>query len=238
MLTTVLFDLDGTLLPMDQDRFIQDYLGRMAAFLAPHGYDPQLLLKAVWAGTKALVENDGRTNNDQLFWQVFSHVLGRDARQDADLLTRFYLGEFQQVRHSCGFDPRAAETVRALRAMGLNTVLATNPLFPAVATHSRLRWAGLEPEEFLRITTYENSRFCKPNPDYYRQLLEELDLQPQHCLMVGNDAREDMVAQNLGMEVFLLTDCLINTENRDLSAYPQGSFPELMAHIRNLTAQS
>ncbi len=55
--------------------------------------------------------------------------------------------------------------------------------------------------------------------------------------MVGNDVREDMVAQSLGMEVFLLTDCLINTENRDLSVYPQGSFPELMALIRKLTAQ-
>lgn len=237
MIKTVLFDLDGTLLPMDQDKFIQDYLGRMAAFLAPHGYVPQLLLKAVMAGTQALVKNDGHTNNDVLFWQVFSHVLGRDARQDADLLTQFYLGEFQQVRHSCGFDPRAAETVRSIRDMGLNTILATNPLFPAVATHSRLRWAGLEPEEFLRITTYENSRFCKPNPDYYRQLLEEESLLPEECLMVGNDVREDMVAQSLGMEVFLLTDCLINTENRDLSAYPQGSFPELMAHIRKLTAQ-
>ena len=237
MIKTVLFDLDGTLLPMDQDKFIQDYLGRMAAFLAPHGYAPQLLLNAILAGTQALVQNDGHANNDDLFWQVFSQVLGRDARQDADLLTQFYLGEFQQVRHSCGFDPRAAEAVRSIRAMGLNTILATNPLFPAVATHSRLRWAGLEPEEFLRITTYENSRFCKPNPDYYRQLLEEENLLPEECLMVGNDVREDMVAQSLGMAVFLLTDCLINTENRDLSAYPQGSFPELMAHIRKLTAQ-
>ena len=33
MLTTILFDLDGTLLPMDQEVFVKDYLGRMAAFL-------------------------------------------------------------------------------------------------------------------------------------------------------------------------------------------------------------
>ena len=35
MITTVLFDLDGTLLPMDQDRFVQSYIGRMAKKLAP-----------------------------------------------------------------------------------------------------------------------------------------------------------------------------------------------------------
>ena len=36
-ITTVLFDLDGTLLPMDQDAFIKDYFGRLARHLAPHG---------------------------------------------------------------------------------------------------------------------------------------------------------------------------------------------------------
>ena len=39
-LTTVLFDLDGTLLPMDQDEFIKDYFVRIAHTMAGHGYDP------------------------------------------------------------------------------------------------------------------------------------------------------------------------------------------------------
>ena len=63
MITTVLFDLDGTLLPMDQEVFVQDYLGRMAKYLAPHGYDPDLLVKALWAGTGAMVKNDGAALN-------------------------------------------------------------------------------------------------------------------------------------------------------------------------------
>ena len=49
--------------------------------------------------------------------------------------------------------------------------------------------------------------------------------------MVGNDVTEDMVAETLGMEVFLLTDCLLNKENKDLTAYPQGSFDALAAYI-------
>ena len=40
-LTTVLFDLDGTLLPMDQDEFVKDYFVRIAHTMARHGYDPQ-----------------------------------------------------------------------------------------------------------------------------------------------------------------------------------------------------
>ena len=45
--TTVLFDLDGTLLPMDQDVFVNDYFGRLAKKLAPVGYEPEKLIKGV-----------------------------------------------------------------------------------------------------------------------------------------------------------------------------------------------
>ena len=52
--------------------------------------------------------------------------------------------------------------------------------------------------------------------------------------MVGNDAVEDVAVEQLGMKVFLLTDCLINKSGKDLSAYPQGSFDELLAYIETL----
>lgn len=52
--------------------------------------------------------------------------------------------------------------------------------------------------------------------------------------MVGNDAHEDMIAETLGMRVFLLTDCLLNRKEADISRYPQGGFNELMAYIEAL----
>lgn len=234
MLTAVLFDLDGTLLPMDQELFVKAYLGGMAKKMAPHGYDPEKLTKAVWMGTGAMTKNSGSVANETVFWNVFDAVMGRPCRVDEPLFEEFYRTDFQKVRSVCGFDARAAETVRQIKSMGLRTVLATNPLFPAIATQSRVRWAGLVPEDFEWITTYENSSYCKPNPDYYREILGKLGLQPEHCLMVGNDAVEDMAARELGMEVFLLTDCLLHEQGRDITAYPQGSFPELMAYIRRL----
>ena len=118
--------------------------------------------------------------------------------------------------------------------MGYRVVLATNPLFPAIATRNRIRWAGLNPEDFELVTTYENSHYCKPNPDYYREILGKLSLDGSQCLMVGNDVGEDMIAGILGMKVFLLTDCLINSAGGDISVYPNGSFPELLHYIRSL----
>ena len=139
------------------------------------------------------------------------------------------------MRFDCGFDPRAAELISTLQAIGLRLILATNPLFPAMATYRRVRWAGLNPESFELITTYENSRFAKPNPEYYHQILRERNIQPEECLMVGNDVGEDMIARTLGMKVFLLTDCLINKNNADISVFPHGSFPELMSYIQEIT---
>ena len=234
MIKAIPFDLDGTLLPMAQEVFVRDYLGRMAAFLAPHGYDPQLLTKALWAGTGAMVKNDGKVKNEDVFWYVFNTFLGKDAKQDEALFQEFYTTVFQQSKDSCGYNPMAAEAVREIQAMGYRVILATNPMFPAIATHSRIRWAGLNPEDFELITTYENSRFCKPNPDYYREILGKLLLDGAECLMVGNDAGEDMVAGSLGMKTFLLTDCLINRTGEDISQYPNGGFSELLHYIRSL----
>ena len=234
MITTVLFDLDGTLLPMDQDRFIKAYLGRMAKKLAPYGYEPDSLTKAIWTGTGAMVKNDGTKTNEEVFWSVFNSVMGRDCRQDEALFLEYYQNEFQLVAQDCGFAPEAAEVISLLRERNIQVVLATNPLFPAIATQSRAKWAGLQPENFKIITTYENSRHSKPNPDYYRDILATLQVLPENCLMVGNDVQEDMVAETLGMQVFLLTDCLINRTGEDISRFPHGGFQELITYIQEL----
>ena len=44
---TILFDLDGTLLPMDQEAFVNAYTKLLAMYMVPYGYDPQLLIKAL-----------------------------------------------------------------------------------------------------------------------------------------------------------------------------------------------
>ena len=234
MITTILFDLDGTLLPMDQDIFVKSYIGRMARKLAPHGYDPELLTAGLWKGTGAMVKNVGTQTNEEVFWSVFNAVLGKDCREDEPLFMDYYRNEFQLVAQDCGFNLRASRAIAEIKEKGCHVVLATNPLFPAIATLSRVRWAGLNPEDFDLITTYENSRHCKPNPDYYRDILATLNLNPENCVMVGNDVQEDMVAETLGMKVFLLTDNLINRTGEDISRYPHGSFGELMIFIQEL----
>ena len=230
----IFFDLDGTLLPMDQEIFIKEYLGGLCRALAPRGYAPEAVGAALWKSTAAMMRNDGRATNEEVFWNSFSAILGDNIRGEKELLADFYAGDFQKIKNSCGYTPESRKLIDRLKSSDLSIILATSPLFPTVATESRIHWAGLEPSDFDYVTTYENSRYCKPNPTYYADLCEKLGLDPREVLMVGNDVGDDMVAEAVGMQVFLLADCLINKANENINKYRHGGFSKLSELIEEI----
>ncbi len=195
----VLFDLDGTLLPMDQDLFLKAYLGSLAEKMVPRGYEPKAFLNAMWAGTAKMVKNDGSATNEAVFWKTFGEIVGQKYVDDLPYIDRFYIEDFDKVQKVCGYTPRAAELIRSLKQNGIRVALATNPLFPQIATYKRIAWAGLSPEDFEICTTYENAYFSKPNPQYFAEIAKALGVAPEDCLMVGNDVEDDMTAGELGM---------------------------------------
>ncbi len=231
MIKNVMFDLDGTLLPMDQDMFVKAYFKSLSMTLAPYGYEPKKLIDGIWAGTAAMVTNDGKCTNEEAFWKKFAEFFGDRVYNDKDKFEHYYRNGFDFTNAVCGYTPHAKALVYRLKEQGIKVVLATNPIFPAIATEKRIRWAGLEPSDFELYTTYENIGYCKPNLDYYREILARQGFEPNQTLMVGNDVSEDMVARDLGIKVFLLTDYLINKNDEDISVYPHGGFGELFEYI-------
>ncbi len=227
----ILFDLDGTLLPMDNDEFTKAYFGSLAKRMAGIGYEPQKLIESIWYCVKAMVTNDGSRTNEQAFWENFCKIYGEKALEDKVHFDKYYRTDFKDIKQLCKPDENAKELINKLKEKGIRLILATNPLFPKIATESRIRWAGLEPSCFEYFTTYENSSYCKPNPLYYKEILEKLELKACDCLMVGNDVDEDMVAKDLGLNVFLLESCIINRNNKDISLYNKGGFEELFDYL-------
>ena len=227
----VLFDLDGTLLPMNQEEFTKTYFGLLAKKIAPLGYEQNKLIESIWAGTKTIIKNTGEQTNETVFWNTFAEIYGEESKKDMPYFDEFYNNDFDKVQSSCGFNPKAKDVTELLKSKNITLALATNPIFPSVATKKRISWAGLNHEDFKHITTYENSSFCKPNLKYYENILKFLGAQPHECLMVGNDVSEDMVTTKLGMQTFLLTDCLINKTNEDISKYNHGNFDDLIEFI-------
>ncbi|MBQ4096928.1 MAG: HAD family hydrolase [Clostridia bacterium] len=235
MIKAVLFDLDGTLLPMDLDEFIKYYFSGIGKKVSPDDPERQKrLIGAVWDSTMAMIKNRGEKVNHDVFWDTFFSITGDEFKSDLHLLDEFYKNEYDSIRTICGLESRAAEVVSLVKELGLTAVLATNPIFPPLAVEKRIRWAGIDPSVFDYITTYENSHYAKPNPAYYTEIAATLSLSPEECLMVGNDVGDDMVAGKIGMHTFLLTPCLINKKGEDIAAYRHGGYDELIDVIRGL----
>lgn len=237
-LKAVLFDLDGTLLPLKQDEFLHAYFTRLTAYMAQQGFEPKKLYETVYAGCVDMLKNGGAKTNEQVFWDRMCAVYGEIVLNTKAVFNNFYKTDFISLKEFSSLNPKAKELITFLKSTGIRTILATNPVFPAIATHARIGWAGLKKTDFEIITAYENSRFCKPSTEYYTDILGQASLDPEECLMVGNDVDDDMPAESTGMKVFLLTDCLLNRKQKDISIYEKGNFLDLTEYIKKLVEKS
>ena len=222
-MNTCLFDLDGTLLPMDQDEFLKLYFAAIAKHFSGQ-YDIPALTKTIWAGTDAMIKNDGRQTNADVFWACAQKMMSLKRSDVENDFLHFYNTDFALAKGATSADPEIIRCVHRLKQKGYTIVAATNPFFPEIATKNRLAWAGFDPDDFDLITTYEHCHYCKPNLNYYRELLEHLGKTPQDCIMVGNDNQEDMCAEQLGIQGYLITDCLINRNDAPMTCHWHGSF--------------
>ena len=237
VINTVLFDLDGTIIHISQQAFIGAYLDLIGKKFDQMGIDAQLGIKAILAGRKEMVEGkEGKCTIDR-FWPTFAKVTGVESEKLADIkasMDSFYSGEFNQIKQEVTPNDIPKRLVRNMSAKGYSFILSTNPLFPISAVRTRLSWIGLEPSDFLLITHCENFNHCKPNLEYYRQILAATGKTPEQCLMVGNDTVEDMCAGQLGLETFLVTDFVENQSGADISKFRNGTLAQLEAYLLSL----
>lgn len=230
----ILFDMDGTLVPMDTDDFAKAYLKRASMRFVPFGIDPKAVINMVWTGTGAMVRNDGSSTNKDVFWKTVDGMIPMELKQVDEIFTDFYQNEFKEVREEAGSNSLAKEAVRLAHEHAELVVLATNPLFPMVAQIERMSWVGLKPADFDYVSSYEEDHYCKPNPAYYTELCERLGVSPRECLMIGNDTGEDMAAaSSLGMDCYLVTDSVIEREEAPWQG-ARGSFAEMVAMLQTL----
>ncbi len=230
----ILFDLDGTLLPLDQNCFIKEYFKGLIRALTPLGYDPKELEGAVWNGTYAMIKNDGTKSNEQAFFDYFSAVCPADTDKFRTLAENYYKTDYQKLIELTQPTSLAKEAVSLARKEGRHVVLATNPLFPETAQHTRIRFAGLEPGDFDFVTTYESDIYAKPNPNYYLSICNRLGVLPKECLMIGNDEGEDMYpAAGIGMQCYLIDDCALRSEKHPWTG-DHGTFEDLVKMLGSL----
>lgn len=239
MVDTVLFDLDGTLLPVGLKEFTAAYFTGIKKAFFNLGLDVERAFKALWGGTEAMMKNDGTMSNAARFWEYFAAALELPRERLGALeesLDRFYASEdFDGIQALLRGDPALSRrVVAAAKDKGCELVLATNPLFPRIAVTMRLKWLGIDPAVFRHVTDYTRSSYCKPNNAYYREIFETIGKEPRQCLMVGNNTREDMCVSELGAETYLVTDYLENEQNLDISQFRHGTLAALEQYLKAL----
>jgi hypothetical protein len=175
--------------------------------MAPLGYEASELVSGIWSGVNAILQGDPNTTGEERFWTEFARIFGPRVYEDKAMIDDFYTHEFHNASIVTHRTPLARAAVDLAHQKGAKVVLATNPIFPLCAVHSRLQWAGLTPED--------------------------LGLTPSRCLMIGNDVGEDIQsAQSLGLATFLIEDCILGDPTEVTT--PSGTFEDCIHFLENL----
>lgn len=233
MINTILFDLDGTLLPMDIDKFLEHYFYHMGRHF--DGWiDPKHLATSILEATEVMITtNDGRSNSD-IFMEHLATLIDDDIKKYEDHFTEYYETLFANVKATTSQSKEMIEAVQILKDKGYELVVATNPLFPFRANVHRLNWAGFDVDQFLYMSSFEDNNYCKPYPQFYQEVLEKVNKQPEECMMVGNDVFDDLPAGTIGMETYLITDFMLNKRNLPNTADHTGSYQDFLAFVKEL----
>ncbi|SMC75491.1 HAD family hydrolase [Sporomusa malonica] len=234
MIKSVLFDLDGTLLPINQDEFLREYLKHLGARVA-QVVDSKKFVSQLLASTAVMIKSrDKAKTNQQVFFEDFLPNIGVAADILMPVIDDFYERDFILVKPTTKYSAAARQAVLAVVELGLDVVIATNPIFPISAIRQRIDWAGVGDVDFKFVTSYEECRFCKPHPEYYLEIAERIGCRPEECLMVGNDVGEDLAAAKIGMKTYLVTDCLLNSKDIAVKTDYQGTLTELAETIAGI----
>ena len=228
-ISTVLLDLDNTLLGNSMEEFLPAYFSmlepRLATVITDHN-----IRQTVNGSVQAAIKQQAATKTLFIsFISDFSRRVGVPIHHLESIFSQFYEEDFPKLRSVTRCNRSARKVTAALVETGRQIIIATNPLFPETAVRQRLAWAGVSGFPFALVTTMENSHYCKPNLRYYRDILRQTGSKPETSLMVGNDLEMDMApAKRLGLNTWWVTDHVtLIPQQRPAVCDNQGTLNEL-----------
>lgn len=234
VITTLLIDLDDTLLGNDMRQFLPLYLTRFGEYISdivPAEHFTEDLLK----GTQAMIMNiDPTVTNERAFADYFYPALGVSEVELKHRIDDFYSTIFPTLQSVTTPRPEAELLVRHAFEVGLEVVIATSPLFPLTAIEQRLSWAGIPVHlhDYALVTSYEHFHSTKPHLAYYAETLGRLGKPLHEAGMIGNDPTDDLEpARTLGMAAF-------HVSSSPLNGYPGGSLVDAISWLDKASDQT
>ena len=221
----ILFDLDGTLLDIDLNKYFPFYHKHLHEYF-PNSMTLEEFDNHMWKSIiKTVTHTTGRKNIDVLT-DAFLVPFSITKEEAEPILRNFYTKEYPKLKEFVNSRPESREIVQYLVKKDYKVVLATNPLYLLDTIKARMNWAGIDDLPFTLITHAENFTTCKPSLDYYREVFLKTGLNAEECLMVG-DEHNDMVAKTLGCQTFLIKSPMTKLQDDT----PE---PDFVGNLKNL----
>ncbi len=162
----ILFDLDGTLLDSNMENFLPHYFSRLA-----RGWrisrPPKRSSLTSWRRPSSCWRMTAARPTRGFSQRRFTRLPATPAPSWSRFFDDFYGRDLPGLQEYTQRKPEARTVVQLAFALGYKVAIATNPLFPATANRQRMAWAGVDDFPYDWVTTYENSRCCKPNLCYF-----------------------------------------------------------------------
>ncbi len=229
-MTTILFDLDDTLLDTNMGQFLSAYftaLGEAFKDIASEDVLTRQIKYSVDEMSKN--ENPGKLLQD-IFAEHFYAPLGTTEEDCRQMLSHFYKAEFPKLKRITNQKPEACELVKWCQSKEMTLVIATNPVFPDTATRQRIEWAGLGIDDFAYFSSYDNFHFTKPNLAYYAEALGYLGWPDGPIVMVGDNVKLDLIpVETMGFPTFWLP-----SQPAENSERPYGQLADVRPWLQKL----
>lgn len=176
MITTVLFDLDGTIVDTNE-LIIQSFLHAL------EGITPEALTR------ETIIPNMGRPLIDQM--QMFS------GREDvAEIVQKYRAFNVSKHDELVREFPYVREVLGELRKRGLRVGVVTSKI--RLTTEMGLKLTGLG-EYVETIVTVEDVQKPKPDPEGIRKALATFGVPPEQAMMVGDSHYDIEAAKAAGV---------------------------------------
>lgn len=208
MIKAVLLDLDGTLLLNDDAVIVPAYFDAVDRYFRTHLQRAgmrQALIDSVRA--MATPREDFAPNRTAALRAIVAAVTEPETVL-LEVFDSFYAEAYAELRAYTDQTPVARQLYDLLLEKDYAVVIATNPVYPAVAVQQRLAWAGLPDDlsAYAFVTTGDNMHFIKPNPAYYAEVLARVGVEPDEAVMIGNSRENDIdPAETLGLTTYHIT---------------------------------
>ncbi|TFG01506.1 MAG: HAD family hydrolase [Promethearchaeota archaeon] len=196
----ILFDLDGTLLDIDLNRFLLSYNKHLHEIF-PNSMTLMEFIKHHSASINKT--NKTKKRNFEVFMDEFLLPFNLTKDEAESMLRNYYKNEYLELKQFINPRPESRKVVQHVISKNYKIVIATDPVFIFDAIKTRMTWAGIDDLPFDLITHAENFSTRKPNLDYFREIFSKIELNPEDCFVIGDD-HNDMVAKSLGCTTFLI----------------------------------